>query len=185
MADSSPSPATTTQSPSNPPPSQSPILNANPNSTIPVSESQPNLTQPPSSTPPPPPAITVNLNPNPNPTSAPPFVPPQINPYAVPPSFRPTSGPGPMPVPQFTPIPQNPNIQGFPTQQVLAQPNHGVPPPGVTSAPPQQIPMMPGQPTLRPPFVAMPNGYMQPPNLPPGGFSFFFCDMLFSLYFLC
>ena len=183
MADSSPSPATTTQSPSNPPPSQSPILNANPNSTIPVSESQPNLTQPPSSTPPPPPAITVNLNPNP--TSAPPFVPPQINPYAVPPSFRPTSGPGPMPVPQFTPIPQNPNIQGFPTQQVLAQPNHGVPPPGVTSAPPQQIPMMPGQPTLRPPFVAMPNGYMQPPNLPPGGFSFFFCDMLFSLYFLC
>ncbi|XP_057528779.1 RNA-binding motif protein 25 isoform X1 [Amaranthus tricolor] len=166
MADSSPSPATTTQSPSNPPPSQSPILNANPNSTIPVSESQPNLTQPPSSTPPPPPAITVNLNPNP--TSAPPFVPPQINPYAVPPSFRPTSGPGPMPVPQFTPIPQNPNIQGFPTQQVLAQPNHGVPPPGVTSAPPQQIPMMPGQPTLRPPFVAMPNGYMQPPNLPPG-----------------
>uniref|UniRef100_A0A803L0I3 RNA-binding protein 25 n=1 Tax=Chenopodium quinoa TaxID=63459 RepID=A0A803L0I3_CHEQI len=99
-------------------------------------ESQPNSTQPPASTPPPPgpPAIS------PAPTSAPPFQPPPINPYAAPPSFRPTGAPPPMHVPQFTPIPQNPNMQGY--QQ---QPNHGVPPPGVSSAPPQQQTLMPGQ----------------------------------------
>uniref|UniRef100_A0A803LJ86 RNA-binding protein 25 n=1 Tax=Chenopodium quinoa TaxID=63459 RepID=A0A803LJ86_CHEQI len=153
-----------------------------------VSESQPNSTQSPASTPPPPapPAIS------PTPTSAPPFHPPPINPYAAPPSFRPAGAPPPMHVPQFTPIPQNPNMQGF--QQ---QPNHGVPPPGVSSAPlqqqplmpgkqqtvipgqqqqpmmpgQQQQPMMPGQQPMRPPYMPMPNGYMHPPphgSLPPG-----------------
>ncbi|XP_021727007.1 RNA-binding protein 25-like isoform X1 [Chenopodium quinoa] len=206
MADPSPSPAT--QESSNPPPSQSPISNPNPNPnpspnsnlspnpnpnpnpipSVSSSESQPNSTQSPASTPPPPapPAIS------PTPTSAPPFHPPPINPYAAPPSFRPAGAPPPMHVPQFTPIPQNPNMQGF--QQ---QPNHGVPPPGVSSAPlqqqplmpgkqqtvipgqqqqpmmpgQQQQPMMPGQQPMRPPYMPMPNGYMHPPphgSLPPG-----------------